>query len=177
MSRVAKQPVKIIQGVQYEASADVLTVKGPKGQLQLSINPLIKLESSESEILVKPADASKKAQVMSGTFRSLINNMVTGVSAGFSRTLKLAGVGYRAQVAGKQLKLELGFSHPVVYDLPEGVTAQAKSATELVLESCDKQKVGQAAANIRAFRPPEPYKGKGVAYSDEIIRIKETKKK
>ena len=177
MSRVAKKPISLPQGVQCEFSAPLLKVKGTKGELSLKIHSLVKFDHAENVINISAAEDTRESKVMSGTYRALINNMVIGVSTGFSKTLKLKGVGYRAQVSGKVVKLELGFSHPISYDLPAGVTAQAKSPTELIMESPDKQLLGQAAAEIRAFRPPEPYKGKGVAYSDEVIRIKETKKK
>jgi large subunit ribosomal protein L6 len=177
MSRVAKKPISVPQGVQCDFASPLLKVKGAKGELTLSIHSLVKFEQADNIISVSAVEDSRNSHIMSGTYRSLINNMVLGVSEGFTKTLKLKGVGYRAQVSGKTIKLELGFSHPISYQLPEGVSAQAKSPTELILESSDKQRLGQAAAEIRAFRPPEPYKGKGVAYSDEVVRIKETKKK
>ena len=177
MSRVAKKPVTVPQGVQCDYANELFKAKGPKGELSLQIHPLVKLKQEESVFVVDPANDTKQAQVMSGTYRSLLNNVVVGVSQGFTKTLKLKGVGYRAQVSGKQIKLELGFSHPVIYKLPDVVNAQAKAPTELILESCDKQALGQVAAEVRSFRPPEPYKGKGIAYSDEVVRIKETKKK
>jgi len=179
MSRVAKKPIKIPQGIQcdYSESEALLKVKGPKGELSLNIHPFVKLEKQEDVFNISSVSDSREHRVMSGTMRALVNNMVVGVSEGFKKTLMLKGVGYRAQVSGNQVKLELGFSHPISYKLPERVTAQAKSSSELILESCDKQTLGQAAAEIRSFRPPEPYKGKGVAYSDEVVRIKETKKK
>jgi large subunit ribosomal protein L6 len=177
MSRVAKRPISVPQGVQCDFASPLLKVKGVKGELTLNIHSLVKFEQADNVISVSAMEDRKESHIMSGTYRALINNMVVGVSEGFTKTLKLKGVGYRAQVSGKTVKLELGFSHSISYQLPEGVLAQAKSPTELILESSDKQLLGQAAAEIRAFRPPEPYKGKGVAYSDEVVRIKETKKK
>jgi large subunit ribosomal protein L6 len=177
MSRVAKKPINVPQGVQCDYVAPLLKVKGAKGELGLNIHPLVKLEQQENVFIVSSKEDTRESRVLSGTMRSLVNNMILGVSEGFKKTLVLKGVGYRAQVSGSQVKLELGFSHPISYKLPEKVSAQAKSPTELILESCDKQTLGQVAAEIRSFRPPEPYKGKGVAYSDEVVRIKETKKK
>ena len=177
MSRVAKKPISVPQGVQCEFVSPLLKVKGAKGELTLNVHSLVRFEQVDNVISVSAIEDNKSSHIMSGTYRSLINNMVIGVSEGFTKTLKLKGVGYRAQVSGKTVKLELGFSHPISYQLPDGVSAQAKSPAELILESSDKQRLGQAAAEIRAFRPPEPYKGKGVAYSDEVVRIKETKKK
>ena len=179
MSRIAKKPIKIPQSIQcdYSESESILKVKGPKGELSLNIHPFVKLEKQDDCFKLSTTGDSREHRVLSGTMRALVNNMVVGVSEGFRKTLVLKGVGYRAQVSGAQVKLELGFSHPISYNLPAKVTAQAKSPAELILESCDKQMLGQAAAEIRSFRPPEPYKGKGVAYSDEIVRIKETKKK
>lgn len=177
MSRIAKKPITIPQGVQCDYVSPLLKVKGAKGELCLNIHPLVQIDNKDNVFIVSNKEETRESRVLSGTMRSLINNMILGVSEGFTRTLILKGVGYRAQVSGAQVKLELGFSHPVSYKLPEKVSAKAKSPTELILESCDKQTLGQAAAEIRSFRPPEPYKGKGVAYSDEVVRIKETKKK
>lgn len=177
MSRVAKSPVEIPSGVELKQSGQELVVKGSKGQLTLNVNPLVAVEVEGSAATVKPVSESKEAWAMAGTYRSLVNNMVTGVSKGFERKLELIGVGYRAQAKGKVLNLTLGFSHPVDYELPEGVTAETPSQTEILLKSADKQLLGQVAANVRSFRPPEPYKGKGVRYADEYVRRKEAKKK
>ncbi len=174
MSRIAKTPIELPSGVEVNIKGGQVSVKGPKGNIELQLHSAISLEQEDKEIRVKPATDSDIA--MAGTFRSLVNNMVIGVSDGFEKKLNLVGVGYRAQVQGNKLTLALGFSHPVIYTAPEGVTIEAPSQTELVVKGCDKQKVGQAAAEIRAFRPPEPYKGKGVRYSDERVRRKEAKK-
>jgi len=177
MSRVAKSPIKVPAGVDIKQNGQELAVKGSKGELKLTINPLVSIEVEAGEARVVPASEEQKAWAMAGTFRALVNNMVTGVSQGFERKLELIGVGYRAQAKGKVLSLSLGFSHPVDYPLPEGVTAETPSQTEILLRSADKQLLGQVAANVRGFRPPEPYKGKGVRYSDERVLRKEAKKK
>lgn len=156
---------------------DVVTVKGKKGSLQLDLHPAVEIVNKDNVLTFAPRDQDPKSDAMAGTFRALLNNMVTGVTAGFEKKLELVGVGYRAQVQGKALNLTLGFSHPVVYPIPEGITAETPSQTEIVVKGMDKQKVGQVAADIRAFRPPEPYKGKGVKYADEVIARKEAKKK
>ena len=156
---------------------DVVTVKGKKGSLQLNLHPAVEIVNKDNVLTFAPRDQDPKSDAMAGTFRALLNNMVTGVTAGFEKKLELVGVGYRAQVQGKALNLTLGFSHPVVYPIPEGITAETPSQTEIVVKGMDKQKVGQVAADIRAFRPPEPYKGKGVKYADEVIARKEAKKK
>ncbi|MGB3620047.1 50S ribosomal protein L6 [Ketobacter sp. MCCC 1A13808] len=177
MSRVAKSPIEIPSGVNFSQSGQELTVKGSKGELKLNVHPLVLVEVEGSVVQVKPHAESQEAWAMAGTFRSLVNNMVTGVNSGFERKLELIGVGYRAQAKGNVLSLTLGFSHPVEYQLPEGVTAETPTQTEVVLKSANKQLLGQVAANVRAFRPPEPYKGKGVRYSDEQVLRKEAKKK
>ena len=174
MSRVAKNPIKLPSGVDLNISGSELSVKGPKGSLTMVLYPGISFDEINGEYLVKNED--QKNLAMAGTFRSLVNNMVTGVSTGFQKKLQLVGVGYRAQVQGKDLNLALGFSHPVVYSAPEGITIEAPSQTEIIVSGCDKQKVGQVASEIRAFRPPEPYKGKGVRYADERVARKEAKK-
>jgi large subunit ribosomal protein L6 len=174
MSRIAKTPIELPSGVEVNIKGGQVSVKGPKGNIALQLHAAISLEQEDKEILVKPASDSDIP--MAGTFRSLVNNMVIGVTDGFEKKLTLVGVGYRAQMQGNKLTLALGFSHPVVYTAPEGVTIEAPSQTELVIKGCDKQKVGQVAAEIRAFRPPEPYKGKGVRYSDERVVRKEAKK-
>ena len=174
MSRVAQNPIKLPSGVDINISGSQLKVKGPKGNLELVLHPGVSLNETDGKYLVKP-DGDKNI-AMAGTFRALVNNMVVGVSDGFQKKLQLVGVGYRAQVQGKTLNLALGFSHPVEYNSPEGITIEAPSQTEIIVSGCDKQKVGQVAAEIRSFRPPEPYKGKGVRYSDERVARKEAKK-
>lgn len=177
MSRVAKVPVALAKGVEVDLKGNALTLKGPKGTLSLECNREVEIVNDDSEIAVKARSGSRFANAIAGTTRALINNMVTGVSAGFERKLELVGVGYRANAQGNKVNLTLGFSHPVVYDVPEGVTVETPSQTEIVVKGADKQRVGQVAAELRAYRPPEPYKGKGVRYSDERIVIKEAKKK
>ena len=174
MSRVAKNPIKLPSGVDINISGSELKVKGPKGNLVLNIHPSVSFDENDGEYLVK-ADSDKHL-AMAGTFRALVSNMVTGVTEGFQKKLQLVGVGYRAQTQGQNLNIALGFSHPVVYKAPEGVTIETPSQTEIIISGCDKQKVGQVAAEIRSFRPPEPYKGKGVRYSDERVVRKEAKK-
>jgi len=177
MSRVAKSPVAIPSGVEVKVDGDKVTVKGAKGSLELALNGTVEVKQEENQLTFAAKDGSKQSRSMSGTTRALINNMVVGVTQGFEKKLELKGVGYRAAVQGKKLNLQLGFSNPVEYELPEGVTAEAPSQTEVVLKGISKQQVGQVAAEIRAFRPPEPYKGKGVRYADEMVRTKEAKKK
>jgi large subunit ribosomal protein L6 len=177
MSRVAKNPISVPSGVEVKIASDEINVKGSKGNMQLAIHKLVKVNQDDGVLTVTPVDEEKESWAMAGTFRALINNMVVGVSEGFSKKLQLVGVGYRAQAKGKVLNLSLGFSHPVDYELPEGVTVETPSQTEIIVSGCDKQKVGQAAAVIRAYRPPEPYKGKGVRYADEHVARKEAKKK
>jgi len=178
MSRIAKNPITIPAGVDVSIDGQVVTVKGAKGQLQQVVNDLVKVARNDAnDVVVDVCEDSKPSWTMAGTTRALINNLVTGVSAGFEKKLQLIGVGYRAQAQGKVLNLTLGFSHPVNYELPEGVTAETPSQTEIVVKGIDKQKVGQVAAEIRAYRPPEPYKGKGVRYADEHVVRKEAKKK
>ena len=154
-----------------------ITIKGKQGQLELDVHASVAISQEENELKFAPKSADKQANALAGTFRSLVNNMVTGVSVGFEKKLILQGVGYRAKASGKTLNLSLGFSHPVDYALPEGVTAETPSQTEVVIKGIDKQQVGQVAAEIRGYRPPEPYKGKGVRYADENVRRKEAKKK
>jgi large subunit ribosomal protein L6 len=174
MSRVAKNPIKLPAGVDISIKGSQMNVKGPKGSLELELHPHISFDVKDGEYLVKPE--SDKDLAMAGTFRALVNNMVTGVSTGFQKKLKLVGVGYRAQLQGNKLNLALGFSHPVVHAAPEGITIETPSQTEIIISGCDKQKVGQVAAEIRSYRPPEPYKGKGVRYADERVVRKEAKK-
>ena len=177
MSRIAKEPVSIPANVEVDLSASDVSVKGPLGKLQRSINSDVTVEHKDDNLLVKVANDSRQANAMSGTMRSLLANMVQGVSEGYERKLLLVGVGYRAKADKENLNLTLGFSHPVVYKLPEGIKAETPSQTEIVIKGIDKQKVGQVAAEVRAFRKPEPYKGKGVRYADEVIVMKEAKKK
>ena len=174
MSRVAKNPVTIPKGVEVSIGEAQVSVKGPKGKLELELHPSIRFELEDGSCRVRWS--SDKDVAMAGTFRSLMNNMVAGVSEGFEKRLNLVGVGYRAQAQGDRLNLQLGHSHPIDYRMPEGVSVETPSQTEIVVKGCDKQKVGQAAAEIRAFRPPEPYKGKGVRYAGERVVRKETKK-
>jgi large subunit ribosomal protein L6 len=176
MSRIANAPITVPGGVEVSIG-DVIKVKGPKGELELIANDLVSISQEDAELKFAKTQNSKKAVAMSGTFRALVNNMVTGVTNGFERKLTIIGVGYRAQAQGSKLNLTLGFSHPVVYDVPEGVKAETPSQTEIVLTGIDKQKIGQVAAEIRAYRPPEPYKGKGIRYADEHVVRKQAKKK
>ena len=177
MSRVAKAPITIPAGVEVKIDGQVVTVKGDKGELSWSVHEQVELKQEGDELIFGCAREARQAWALAGTTRALVNNMVTGVSKGFEKKLQLNGVGYRAKVTGNVLNLTLGFSHPVDYELPEGVKAETPSQTEVVLTGVDKQKVGQIAAEIRAFRPPEPYKGKGIRYADEHVRRKEAKKK
>jgi len=177
MSRIAKQPVSVPAAVEVTENGQQITVKGPKGTLVHSIHALVEMKREDGALSFSPRDGSKAANALAGTTRSLLSNLVAGVSDGFEKKLELVGVGYRAQARGKVLNLTLGFSHPVDYEVPEGVTAETPSQTEIILKGADKQKVGQVAAEIRAFRPPEPYKGKGVRYADEVVVRKEAKKK
>jgi large subunit ribosomal protein L6 len=177
MSRVAKKPIQLPKGVEIKANGQQTTVKGPKGTLEHTIHELVEMVRDGDVLTFSPRNQSQQASALAGTTRALINNLVVGVSEGYQRKLELVGVGYRAQAKGKVLNLTLGYSHPVDYQLPEGVTAETPSQTEILLKGCDKQKVGQVAAEIRAYRPPEPYKGKGVRYSDEVVIRKEAKKK
>lgn len=177
MSRIAKYPVAVPQGVETNIAEDQITVKGPRGTLVQPLTGDVKIELNDGELSFVAANDSRHAKAMSGTVRSLVNNMVTGVSTGFTRKLLLVGVGFRAQVQGDALKLQLGYSHDIVHELPAGVTAQCATPTEIVLTGSDKQVVGQCAAEIRAYRRPEPYKGKGVRYAEEQVALKETKKK
>ncbi|MFP1684135.1 50S ribosomal protein L6 [Alloalcanivorax sp. C16-1] len=177
MSRVAKNPVKLPSGVEVKVDGAKVSVKGGKGNLEHEVHELVEVSVDDGVFTVKPREESQDAWALAGTTRALVNNMVTGVSEGFERKLVLNGVGYRAQAQGKTLNLTLGFSHPVAYQLPEGITIETPTQTEIVIRGIDKQLVGQVAANVRGFRPPEPYKGKGVRYADEQVRRKEAKKK
>jgi large subunit ribosomal protein L6 len=177
MSRVAKAPVAVPAGVNVSVADNVLTIKGSKGTLTQVINEKVEMIQADNEITFAPANNDDANWAMAGTFRSLINNMVVGVTEGFEKKLKLVGVGYRVNAQGNKLDLSLGFSHPVVYNVPSDMTVETPSNTEIVLKGANKQQLGQVAAEIRAFRPPEPYKGKGVRYADERIIRKEAKKK
>jgi large subunit ribosomal protein L6 len=177
MSRVAKNPITLPSGVEAKIADGGINVKGSKSDMQLTLHKLVSVNQEDNVLTVVPVEESREGWAMAGTFRALINNMVVGVSAGFTKKLQLVGVGYRAQAKGKVLNLNLGFSHPVDYDVPEGITIETPSQTEIIVSGCDKQKVGQVAAVIRSYRPPEPYKGKGVRYADEHVVRKEAKKK
>ena len=177
MSRIAKYPVELPKGVEASIQSDMITVKGPLGTLTQVLNGDVIINEDGGKLSFIVANDSRQAKAMSGTMRALVNNMVVGVSKGFERKLNLVGVGYRAAVQGNAIKLQLGFSHDVVHGMPEGVKAECPTQTEIVLKGSNKQVVGQVAAEIRAYRPPEPYKGKGVRYFDEHVTIKETKKK
>ncbi len=177
MSRVAKNPIVVPKGVEVSLSAEQISVKGGLGHLHRVLNPLVKVEFQDGSLTFAPSDSSRQSHALSGTFRALVAGMVSGVDKGFEKKLTLVGVGYKAQVQGGKLNLALGFSHPVVRDMPEGIKVEAPTPTEIVLKGVDKQLVGQVAADIRAIRPPEPYKGKGVRYANEVVVIKETKKK
>lgn len=175
MSRIAKNPVVIPKGATVTVKDQLVSVKGGKGTLELAIHPTVEVKEEDGSLQFASVDG--KSWAMAGTMRSLVSNMVQGVTEGFEKKLELKGVGYRAKASGKTLNLTLGFSHPVDYQLPEGITAETPSQTEIVIKGVDKQQVGQVASEIRAFRPPEPYKGKGVRYADEYVRRKEAKKK
>ncbi len=177
MSRIANNPIQIPADVDVNISGQAVVIKGKQGELKRDIHPFVKLEMIESTIKFTLASNNPNADAQAGTARALVNNMVTGVSAGFEKKLLLVGVGYRSQVQGKKLNLTLGFSHPVEFEIPEGIKIETPSQTEILVKGIDKQLVGQVAANIRAYRPPEPYKGKGVRYADEHIILKEGKKK
>ncbi len=177
MSRVAKNPVALPSGVEITLASGEVSIKGPLGTLKQALSGDVSVVREGDSLLCKAQNDSTQANAMSGTIRALLANMVQGVSKGFERKLNLVGVGYRAQAAGDTLNLTLGFSHPVSYKMPAGVKVETPTQTEIVLKGSDKQRIGQVAAEIRAFREPEPYKGKGVRYSDEVVILKETKKK
>jgi len=177
MSRIAKYPVNVPAGVEVSLATEQIAIKGPLGTLTQALSANVVVARDGDKLTFAAANDSQQANAMSGTLRALVSNMVLGVTTGFVRKLNLVGVGYRAQAQGDAVNLTLGFSHPVVHKLPKGVKAETPTQTEIVLKGTDKQQVGQVAAEIRAYRPPEPYKGKGVRYSDEKIVIKETKKK
>ena len=177
MSRVAKAPVVIPAGVEVKLNGQEITVKGGKGELVRVINEAVVLSQEENTITFGPREGFEKAWAQAGTARALVNNMVVGVTEGFTKKLTLKGVGYRAAIKGNAVGLTLGFSHPVEHELPAGIKAECPSQTEIIITGCDKQLVGQVAADIRSYRQPEPYKGKGVRYADENVRTKEAKKK
>lgn len=177
MSRIAKYPIDVPGGVEVSIANETISVKGSKGQLDFILNGDVRVNHQSGQIKFEPANDSKQAKAMSGTVRSIVKNMVEGVTIGFERKLTIIGVGYRAQAQGKKLNLTLGFSHPVVHIVPDGITVETPSQTEVVIRGADKQLVGQVAAEIRRYRPPEPYKGKGVRYSDERVIRKQAKKK
>ena len=177
MSRVGKMPVTVPQGVDVAIKDDQINVKGALGTLALTKNALVTIVNDAGKLTFAPANESREANAMSGTMRQLVNTMVTGVTKGFEKKLSLVGVGFKAQAQGAKLNLTVGYSHPVVMDMPAGITVATPTPTEVVIKGSDRQRVGQIAAEVRAVRPPEPYKGKGIRYSDEKITIKETKKK
>jgi large subunit ribosomal protein L6 len=177
MSRIGKQPVTVPTGVEVAVTGNLINVKGALGAMALAINPLVKVESKDGTMTFAPANESREANAMSGTMRQLVNNMVNGVSKGFEKKLTLLGVGYKAQAQGAKLNLTVGYSHPVVMDMPAGIKVETPTPTEILIKGADRQRVGQIASEVRAVRPPEPYKGKGIRYSDEKVVIKETKKK
>ena len=177
MSRVGKMPVAIPQGVDVAINEGHISVKGAGGQLSMQANSLVKVSNKDGKLSFEPANESREANAMSGTVRQLVNNMVVGVSKGFEKKLNLVGVGFKAQAQGAKLNLSVGFSHPVNKDMPAGITVATPAPTEIVIKGADRQAVGQIAAEVRAIRPPEPYKGKGIRYSDERVTLKETKKK
>ena len=177
MSRIANNPVVIPKGVEVFLDGQFIKIKGAKGELTEQLHDLVSIDADESLLSFKANEESKNAKALAGTFRSLVNNMVQGVTEGFQKELELQGVGYRAQLQGKKLNLSLGFSHPVEYEAPEGIEIETPSQTQVIVKGIDKQLVGQTAAEIRAYRPPEPYKGKGVRYQNEFVKRKEAKKK
>jgi len=177
MSRVGKMPVAVPQGVDVKITPEAVTVKGGLGTLSLPANKLVTVAQDGANLKVAPANESAEANAMSGTFRALLANTINGVSKGFEKKLTLVGVGFRAQAQGQKLNLQIGFSHPVVKDMPAGIKVETPSQTEILIKGADRQVVGQIAAEVRAFRPPEPYKGKGIRYADERVVLKETKKK
>lgn len=177
MSRVGKDPITLIDGVEVTIASGQIVVKGPLGALSQRLSSLVNINNDNGVLHFEVANDSRDANAMSGTLRALVWNMVVGVTKGFERKLSLVGVGYRAQAQGDKLNLSLGFSHPVVHLMPEGIKCETPTQTEILIKGVDKQRVGQVAAEVRAYRSPEPYKGKGVRYSDEVVKLKETKKK
>ena len=177
MSRIGKMPIPVVKGADVQIANTVITVKGALGTLTQDVGERVRIVREGENLLVEPVDESAEANAMSGTVRALVSNMVNGVTKGFERKLTLVGVGFRAQAQGQSLNLSVGFSHPVVHQMPEGVKCETPMQTEILIKGADKQRVGQTAAEIRAYRPPEPYKGKGIRYADERVILKETKKK
>jgi len=177
MSRISKVPVEVPQGVDLTIDGNLIEAKGPKGTMSVTLHNGVKVSRNDNILTFASADSRKSSVAVTGTMRTIVNNIVTGVSQGFEKKLQLTGVGYRAQAQGKQLNLSLGYSHTIEYPIPEGIEIETATPTEISVRGCDKQKVGQVCAEIRAFRPPEPYKGKGVKYADETIIRKEAKKK
>ena len=177
MSRIAKKPIELPSGVEFSINGNQVSAKGPKGFLTVTLHDAVNLTQEDNVITLSPKDEHQSSIAVTGTMRSVISNIVEGVVNGFEKKLQLVGVGYRAQAQGKQLNLSLGLSHPVIFQIPEGIEIETPAATEIVVRGCDKQQVGQVCAEIRAFRPPEPYKGKGVKYVDEQVVRKEAKKK
>ncbi len=177
MSRIAKQPIELPNGVEFNVKGREVSAKGPKGYLSVTLHDAVELKQEDNVVTLSPKDDRQSSVAVAGTMRSVVNNIVEGVVNGFEKKMQLVGVGYRAQAQGKQLNLSLGLSHPVNYPVPEGIEIETPAATEIVVRGCDKQKVGQVCAEIRAYRPPEPYKGKGIRYVDEQIVRKEAKKK
>ena len=177
MSRVGKQPVTVPAGVDVSINGSQISVKGTGGTLHLTLNTLVAVVNDAGKLSFKAANESREADAMSGTMRQLVNNMVVGVTKGFEKKLSLVGVGYKAQATGTKLNLAVGYSHPVNFDMPAGISVATPTPTEILIKGADRQRVGQIAAEVRAVRPPEPYKGKGIRYADEKITIKETKKK
>jgi len=177
MSRIGNNPISIPGGVEIKLDGQMMRAKGPKGELSLDVHPLVTIGQEEAELKFKAVNSTKESRALSGTMRALAQNIVTGVSDGFEKKLEIIGVGYRAAAQGQKLNLTLGFSHPVVHEIPKGVTVETPSQTEIVVKGSDKQQVGQVAAEIRKYRPPEPYKGKGVRYADEYVLRKQAKKK
>ena len=177
MSRIAKKPIELPNGVEFRVNGRVVSAKGPKGNLSVTLHDAVELKQEDNVVTLSPKDDRQSSLAVTGTMRSVVSNIVDGVANGFEKKMQLVGVGYRAQAQGKQLNLSLGLSHPVNYQVPEGIEIETPAATEIVVRGCDKQKVGQVCAEIRAYRPPEPYKGKGIRYADEQIVRKEAKKK
>jgi large subunit ribosomal protein L6 len=177
MSRVGKMPIAVPKGVDVSVTAEQISVKGSLGTLVRPVNRLVTVKNENGSLSFVPVDESPAANAMSGTMRALVANMVNGVASGFQKKLTLVGVGYRAQVQGSKLNLQVGYSHPVIKEMPAGIKVECPTQTEILIKGADRQVVGQVAAEVRAFRPPEPYKGKGIRYADERVALKETKKK
>lgn len=177
MSRIAKKPVDLVDGAKATISGNNIVVEGKNGKLELNLHGAVEIKQEEGQLIVAPKVEDRLSWAMAGTMRSLVNNMVVGVTEGFKKELKLVGVGYRATMQGSSLNLTLGYSHPIDFAVPEGVKIEAPSQTDVIVSGADKQLVGEVSAKIRAFRPPEPYKGKGVRYADEHVKLKEAKKK